>query len=217
MVKGLQMPEKPTSRDPTRRARILAVAKRSFVERGFRGTTLSEVARDAGCAKGAVYLEFEDKEALLRAVVQEAFDAVRERYEAQVLSLCSPLDRLVETLAFAFREHAREPLFARLLRDDPELKVLALASDEAVRAEARVEVERLATWVDEGIACGEIRADVDRDVVPLVIGLVRNVPLHLPSLQVLDASPAAALEGVLELFRHGLAARRPAARRKRDA
>lgn len=194
----------------------MAVAKRSFVERGFRGTTLSEVAREAGCAKGALYLEFEDKEALLRAVVQQAFDAVRERYHDQVLSLCSPLDRLVATLAFAFREHAREPLFARLLRDDPELEVLALASDEAARAQGRLEVERLAAWVDEGIALGEIRPDVDRNVIPLVIGLLRNIPLHLPTLEVVGASPEAALEGVLELVRQGLVARGPVARRRRN-
>jgi len=211
------MSAKPTSRDPTRRARILAVAKRRFVERGFRGTTLSEVAREAGCAKGALYLEFEDKEALVRAVVQATFDAVRERYQDQVLSLRSPLDRLVATLAFAFREHAREPLFARLLRDDPELEVLALASDEAARAQGRLEVERLAVWVDEGIARGEIRPDVDRNVVPLVIGLLRNVPLHLPTLAVVGASPDVALEGVLELFRRGLAAPEPVARRRRNA
>lgn len=211
------MSAKPISRDPTRRARILAVAKRSFVERGFRGTTLSEIAQQAGCAKGALYLEFEDKEALLRAVVQRAFDAVRERYHDQVISLPSPLDRLVGTLAFAFREHAREPLFARLLRDDPELEVLGLASDEAARAQGRLEVEQLARWVDEGIALGEIRPDVDRNVIPLVIGLLRNVPLHLPTLEVVGASSSVALEGVLELFRRGLAAPTPVARKKRNA
>ncbi len=209
------MNTKTVARDPTRRARILIAARNRFLDRGFSGTTLSQIALDVGCSKGALYLEFADKESLLKAVLEHAFDGVRKRYEAEVASRTSPLERLVETLAFAFREHAREPLFARMLREDPELKALTLMTDVKAKKHARLEIERLSSWVDEGIAAGEIRADVDRDVVPLLIGVLRHAPLHVPVVTLLGAGPQTILDGLLQLFRRGLAADARASRKGR--
>ncbi|MEZ4451827.1 MAG: TetR/AcrR family transcriptional regulator [Nannocystaceae bacterium] len=195
------------ARDPTRRRRILEVARRHFLDGGYRGVRLDAIAREAGCAKGALYLEFADKEALLRAVVEDSFDAVRARFVADVLGIESPLGRLAETLRFAYREFQREPLFGRLLRDDPELRALGVPSGDDVSA-ARAQVELLAGWVDEGIARGEIRADVDRDIVPYAIGVLRFAPMHLAMAETLGLmSRERALAGLVELFVAGLAAR----------
>ena len=195
------------ARDPTRRRRILDVAKRHFTERGFRGTTLDAVAVEAGCAKGALYLEFADKETLLREVVTETFDAIRARFAAEVLAIESPLARLRETLRFAYRQYAREPLFARLMREDPELRALGLGSDPNTARAARAQSEMLAGWVDDGIARGEIRSDVDRELIPLVIGVLRFAPQHLaiPEALGLTASERV-LEAIVDVFTAGLAA-----------
>lgn len=195
-------------RDPTRRRRILDVAKRHFTARGFKGATLDAVAEDAGCAKGALYLEFADKQALLRAVVEETFAAVRARFEAEVMAISSPLQRLGETLRFAYRQLAREPLFGRLLDEDSELRALALGSrDDDARA-ARAQIDQIAGWVDEGITAGEIRADVDRDIVPYAIGVLRFAPRHLGMIDAMGiGSIERVLEGLVELFIAGLAAR----------
>ena len=193
-------------RDPTRRRRILDVARRHFTARGFKGTTLDGVAEEAGCAKGALYHEFADKQALLRAVAEETFAAIRARFAAEVLAISSPLARLGETLRFAFREWTREPLFDQLLRDDPELR--ALRDPEGGGREARAQVEQLAGWVDEGIASGEIRPDVDRDIVPYAIGVLKFAPQQLAMLDGLGLMPREQmLDGLVELFVAGLAAR----------
>jgi TetR/AcrR family fatty acid metabolism transcriptional regulator len=202
-------PRKP--RDPSRRRRILDVAKRHFTAFGFGGTNLDAVAAEAGCAKGALYLEFDDKTALLRAVVEESFDTIRGRYVSEVLAIESPLERLVETLRFAFRQTAAEPLFGKLLRDDPDLRVLGLTNEPANVAEARAQVAQLRGWVEDGIARGEIRDDIDRDAVPFVLGLLRFAPLHLgPMVQLNLFSGERALSAIADVFRAGLAAR-PAA------
>jgi TetR/AcrR family transcriptional regulator, cholesterol catabolism regulator len=208
-----------TARDPTRRARILSIAKRHLTEGGFRGVNLASVASEAHCAKGAIYLEFPDKHALVRAVFEELLDATRKRYEAEVVALASPLGRLVGALAFAYREAAREPLYARLMRDDTDLQALALRTGNATEAKARAEVERLASWVDEGLARGEIDPSIDRDIVPLLIGILRNAPLHVPAVTTLGASGDRVLDGLVELFRRGLAAapHAPSKRLRRSA
>lgn len=195
-----------TARDPTRRRRILDAARRHLTARGFRGLTLDAVAAEVGCAKGALYLEFADKEALLRAVVDETLAAVRDRYLAEVLALPSPLARLGQSLRFAFREFTREPLFARLMAEDPELRALTPTPDEAVAARAQIDL--LAGWVDEGIARGEIRPDVDRDAVPFAIGVLRSAPQLLARSHALGVLPGdGVLEGLVDLFVAGLAAR----------
>ena len=199
-------------RDPSRRRRILDIAKRHFTAHGFGGTNLDAVAAEAGCAKGALYLEFDDKAALLRAVVDETFELIRGRYAAEVLAIESPLERLVETLRFAFRQTAAEPMFGKLLRDDPELRALRLIEDQDNVAAAKAQVAQLRGWVEDGIARGEIRADVDQDAVPFVLGLLRFAPLHLgPVVQLNLFSGERALAAIADVFRAGLAAR-PAAR-----
>jgi AcrR family transcriptional regulator len=58
-------------RKDARPQELLAAALDLFVERGFAATRLEDVARRAGVAKGTLYLYFENKEELFKAVVRE--------------------------------------------------------------------------------------------------------------------------------------------------
>jgi AcrR family transcriptional regulator len=51
---------------------LLAAAVDLFVERGFASTRLEDVARRAGVSKGTLYLYFENKEDLFKAVVRNS-------------------------------------------------------------------------------------------------------------------------------------------------
>jgi len=52
-----------------RREQILRAATRVFADKGFSRATTREVAREAGVAEGTIYNYFEDKEALLMAIM----------------------------------------------------------------------------------------------------------------------------------------------------
>jgi len=56
------------------RERLIEAAARVFAEKGFATTSLDEVADAAGLTKGAVYSNFENKEDLVRAVLQAQQD-----------------------------------------------------------------------------------------------------------------------------------------------
>jgi AcrR family transcriptional regulator len=56
----------------------MAAALDLFVEKGFVGTRLEDVAARAGVSKGTLYLYFDSKEALFKAVIQEGIVPILE-------------------------------------------------------------------------------------------------------------------------------------------
>lgn len=167
-------------RDPTRRPRILSAARAALAESGFRALRTDDVARAAGVSKGALFLDFPTRDALLVAVVSEILGASRDRWLAEVATLPHPLLRLRETLAFVFRERAREPVFDRLLREDPELTMLSRwYGQDAQQQQGDAEVALLRAWIDEGVTDGTVRADLPADVLPFVLSLLRFTHDHV--------------------------------------
>ncbi len=64
---------KPTEQ---RRREILSAAMHLFSEQGFHETTVEDVARDGGVAKGTIYLYFDSKEHILLALKQQFMDGL---------------------------------------------------------------------------------------------------------------------------------------------
>jgi AcrR family transcriptional regulator len=65
-------------RKEARPAELMAAALELFVEKGFTGTRLEDVAARAGVSKGTLYLYFDSKEALFKAVIQEGIVPILE-------------------------------------------------------------------------------------------------------------------------------------------
>lgn len=72
------MPKK--IQDFEREQRILKSASNLFLHFGFDKTTVSDIARDAGVSKGAIYLHFESKDALLEALIIQELKAYAEKW-----------------------------------------------------------------------------------------------------------------------------------------
>jgi len=82
------MPYRVTPRGEQRRAamraRLLAAARTLFATHGYAATTTREVVREAGTSMGNLYFYFPDKEALLRALVEEAMADVARAIDAAI-------------------------------------------------------------------------------------------------------------------------------------
>src|SRR6267143_4339928 len=101
-------PKKATVRKPrsprwrrrkdARPEEIVAAALDVFVERGFAAAKLEDVARRAGVTKGTIYLYFENKEALFKAVVRETIVPVIAQGEALARSFTGSARELLERL-----------------------------------------------------------------------------------------------------------------------
>lgn len=85
-------------RKEDRPSEILSAALKAFSDKGFAATKLDNVAKEAGVSKGTLYLYFDSKEALFKAVVTEFVlpeiakaEEQAEQYKGSIKSLMSKL------------------------------------------------------------------------------------------------------------------------------
>jgi AcrR family transcriptional regulator len=96
-------------RKQARPAEILDAALACFTERGFAATRLDDVARRAGVTKGTLYLYFDGKEALFKAVVRQRIVPTIERLEAVMLEATAPAALLLERFIQSWPEIITAP------------------------------------------------------------------------------------------------------------
>jgi AcrR family transcriptional regulator len=146
-------------RPDARPAEIIAAALELFSERGFSATRLEDVATRAGLSKAAIYLYFDDKTALLKAVVEATVGAKVQQIRAAAAQPQGPvaplLRHLLTTVATAMQT-TRLPDVIKLVisesRAHPEIGRYYL---ENVINQAMPVAE---TLIRRGIATGEFRA-----------------------------------------------------------
>ncbi len=61
--------------------KILEVARKEFLERGFKDASLRGIVKEAGFTQGAFYGYYKDKESLFAAIVSEAADGLVEQFK----------------------------------------------------------------------------------------------------------------------------------------
>lgn len=90
-----------------RRASIVA-ATRPLVRQHGRELTTKQIAAAAGVAEGTLFRVFDDKEAILRAVVVDAIDPAPVLAEIDALDADAPLNELIGDLVAAMKERVQE-------------------------------------------------------------------------------------------------------------
>ncbi|MCY7397486.1 MAG: TetR/AcrR family transcriptional regulator [Sphingomonas bacterium] len=96
-------------------AAVLAAATRLFAERGYNGTTIADVAAEAGVAKPSVLYHYPDKDALWTAAVEALWAEVEAFFEAKWPRTLAPSRALLETTLDLFVEAAvRWPAYVRI-------------------------------------------------------------------------------------------------------
>ena len=139
------------------RDQILASAQRLFMEQGFRGISMRQIAEQVGLTKAALYYHFRDKE--------ELFVAIVERYLAHIAEVVDQASTQGENC----RARLTAIVHAILTQPVEERSILRLASQELsnISPEARGRflllyhekfIGRLTALLEAGMASGELRA-----------------------------------------------------------
>jgi AcrR family transcriptional regulator len=98
-------------RDPdTKKRLILAAARRMLVKRGFQDIVLDDIAREAGVAKGTLFLHFKSKDELFTAAFADLVDGIGLELEALAKTGVTGKDLLVATakVILGHFDHSRD-------------------------------------------------------------------------------------------------------------
>ena len=144
-------------RKEARPGEIAEAALAVFAEKGFAATRLDEVAARAGVSKGALYLYFDTKEALFRAVLTQSVVPNLDRLRRMLDGFEGPFGAFVAAFADAFAATAAAspvgpigkmvigegrnfPSLARHWHDEVVQPMLGLLTGRIERAQAAGEV-----------------------------------------------------------------------------
>lgn len=158
-------------RKDARPQELLAAALDLFVDRGYAATRLEDVARRAGVSKGTLYLYFENKEELFKAVVRENIVEVIGKAENDMAAAaagasCTELLRTMLHKWWSEVGSTRASGLAKLIMAEagnfPE--IAAFYNDEVIARGNGL----IASIVRRGVDSGEF-APVDADVMTRVL------------------------------------------------
>jgi AcrR family transcriptional regulator len=156
-----------------KRRRIIESATDLFIRHGYRKTSVEDVARWAGVAKGTVYLYFGSKaEILLQAIVEEKKRYI-ERLKPILAPEVPPKDRLKKWIELAFVLLPQMPLLSKLMSGDREL-LMVLEELYSMIDHDVIEIPHgfIAQMVDEAAAPHELSKTEIEDRAKVIYGLV---------------------------------------------
>ncbi len=166
----------PASNSADTQERILAVARQSFAERGYEGTTNRLLAERAGITTGAIYHYFDSKREIYLAVDRDVGRRVFRRFREAEAGADTFVAKFEAILEVAHQMNREDPSLARFLgavRVDLQRHT---ELSEVMGVDGRLRDNAfLAALVDHGIATGEV-APAHRE---LVLAFVRTVLIGL--------------------------------------
>lgn len=135
---------------------VMDAALSLFIEKGFAATRVEDIARRANLSKGAVYLYFDSKEAILKALVRRAIVPIVDNGEALAAHSPSDPEQAIRTTIRHIAGNLSNPKVAAL----PRLIIAESGNFPEIAAMYREEV------LDRGLALMEqlVRHGVERGV-----------------------------------------------------
>lgn len=206
-------PPKWRRRKDARPAEIVEAALEVFAEKGFAAARLDDIAAAAGVSKGALYLYFETKQDLFRAVVRQAISPNLDAVEAAVMAADVPFDLLLRgfyarmaamltttrigaVAKMVIGESRNFPDLAKVWHDELVIRALGVMTTVIVRAQARGEVRP-----------GDPRLFAFSIIGPVLLGVLWNETFTPVGAQSMDL--AALIAQHADTVLAGLAARSP--------
>jgi AcrR family transcriptional regulator len=179
-----------------RRAEIVDAARTVFARRGFAFGIMDEIAKEAGVAKGTLYLYFRSKTEIYKAVLDHDMKTLKK----------STLDRI--DAANGLREKIRAFALARLERAEANKEFFRIMDSESgsltytrsqYRDWLREPVHRLAEAIEQASKHGEIRRLDPEKTAWLIADMTRGT-IQRRLLTQSEAPPAGDAEFLLDFI-----------------
>ncbi len=151
-----------TSAQPDRRTAILETAAQLFAQQGINGTTVRDIADRVGMLSGSLYHHFPSKDAMVEAILNEYVDAILARYRAVAAEVADPRERLDRLIHVSIETAFAHPYATEIYQANA--PQLAETGSAALREGARSIQQTWLSTIKDGVAAGELRADVEPNV-----------------------------------------------------
>lgn len=146
-----------------RRAELLALACRLFAERGFRATTVRDIADAAGILSGSLYHHFDSKESMIDELLRGFQDDLFGRYREIVAKQLGPRETLRAVITASFESIHKHHDEVAIYQN--EAQYLAQFPRFSYLEERNVEFHELWTSIlADGVRAGDFRSDLDIEV-----------------------------------------------------
>ena len=134
---------------------LLDAAASLFASQGFKATSMRDIARAVDMLPGSIYYHFPSKDDLLLAIYEAGVAQISATFEAAVVSLDDPWDRLQAGVAALIRAVTEESAYTRVIfkvmpDDVPKYRGELIAQRDHFEAKFRGLIEDLPMqgWVD---------------------------------------------------------------------
>ena len=163
------------------RAAILDAAERAFVELGFAGAKMTDVAERAGVAAGTLYNYFDSKETIFRALVEQRSSEFMGALEATAAEKPAPLARLAritEATCDYIESHANMFMLFEQVGGHAGVGVRRACGPSADRMRVRYQ-QLFRSALEAGVRAGAVRRDLPLEQLTLLFtgslhGLLRG-------------------------------------------
>ncbi|MEX5685612.1 MULTISPECIES: TetR/AcrR family transcriptional regulator [Pseudomonas] len=181
------MPKKPTeevSVRPTRdsdatRLRILNAAKIEFAKLGLGGARIDSIALRAQSNKRMIYEYFGNKEGLFEAVLELAYQDIRQAERKLKLEELEPVEAIRKLVSFTWKYYLKNPHFLTLVNSENLHKAAHLKrSREKMHDMHAPMVSMVAEILDRGVAQGVFRAGIDPIQLNITIAAINYYYLN---------------------------------------
>lgn len=170
-----------------RRDDILNTARTVFFGKGFRDTTIDDIARAAELSRGTIYLYFESKEEIYATVLEEGLDILYRLIKEAYSPAQDPLGNLLagHDAFIRFHDEYRHH-YSVLMLDKMQIEDVL---PPALKGRLNDKFTRMADWIarvlQEGIDQGFFRPMPVQEVAVLHMGMIMGFA------QMLDKCPVA--------------------------
>src|SRR3954462_12066845 len=154
----------------TRRDELLGIAAQLFAERGFKNTTVRDIADAAGILSGSLYHHFDSKEAMVDELLDSFQTDLWRQYDAIEASDLSPRAKLEAVVRASFDAIDHHHSEVAIFQND----ALHLATFDRFSYLIDRNRKFRTLWtglLEAGVASGELRADLD---IALVYRFLRD-------------------------------------------
>lgn len=153
--------QRPRDEASETRENILEVATREFADKGLAGARIDEIADRTASSKRMIYYYFGSKDELYRAVLERAYQRIREQEEQAGFESLAPDTALRSIIGHNFDYHFDHPEFVRLVMNENVHHGEHIAQMDGLRTRNKSAIEQLATILQKGEEAGLFRAGID--------------------------------------------------------